>query len=158
MNGGCYMINYQKLIESNEDDEFVIHIQNEEELNLLVETLEKLDYEYVVPSLGTIREVTEKFAKEDGYDACWRISKQRGINYHPSVEHWKLFISDIYDIEDDRLVIHKGYTSKQAIQIEQQKLRNMMFLDDHKELYRKQFGLENATEKEIAEWLNTFYK
>ena len=74
------MINYQKLIESNEDDEFVIHIQNEEELNLLVETLEKLDYEYVVPSLGTIREVTEKFAKEDGYDACWRISKQRGIN------------------------------------------------------------------------------
>ena len=69
-----------------------------------------------------------------------------------------LFISDIYDIEDDRLVIHKGYTSKQAIQIEQQKLRNMMFLDDHKELYRKQFGLENATEKKIAEWLNTFYK
>ena len=79
---------FQKLIEKNENIELVVHIQTREELEELIVALETLNFEYAIP-LGSLREMAEQFIADDGYDGCWRISKERGVAYHPSVEHWK---------------------------------------------------------------------
>ena len=46
---------FQKLIEKNENIEFVAHVQTQEELEELILALETLDFEYAIP-LGSLRE------------------------------------------------------------------------------------------------------
>lgn len=112
---------FQKLIEKNENIEFVVHIQTREELEELIVALETLDFEYAIP-LGSLREMAEQFIADDGYDGCWRISRERGVAYHPSVEHWKWFTNDIVELQNGEIVFHDGYHTEEAVQIESKKL------------------------------------
>lgn len=143
---------FKKLINNNEGLEFVVHIQNKEELDELVTALEELDFEYAIP-LGTISEIAEEFVQEDGYDGCWRVSRDRGVAYNPSIEHWKLFTNDIVEVRDGKIQFHDNYASKEAIEIEKAKLRKAFFEEDE-EANLQLFGLENATAQEIEEWLS----
>lgn len=148
------MVNFEKYISQNEDIEFVVHTQNKEESEALIEALERLEFEYSVP-LWTIRELYESFVKDDGYDMCWRISRERGVSYNPSVEHWKLFVHDIVEVQNDEIVFHEGYCSKESAEIEKNKLRKAFFEDESKDCHRKNFGLEHASDEEIENWLKT---
>lgn len=92
------MVDFKKYISQNEDIEFVVHTQNQEEAEALIEALESLEFEYSVP-IWTIREIYESFVKDDGYDICWRISRERGVAYNSSVKHWKLYVRDIVEFQ-----------------------------------------------------------
>lgn len=146
------MKDFKELIIKNPDAEFVVHTKNKQQLDELVSALEELDFEYAVP-LGTIGEMAEQFAHEDGYDGCWRISRERGIAYNPSVEHWKFFTNDIVEIQNGEIAFHEGYLTREDAEIEKNKLRRAFFDDEDKEVNLKLFGLENRSPKEIEQWL-----
>lgn len=137
----------KELIQKNEDIEFVFHVQSEAELEELVTALEALDYEYAIP-LGTIREMAEDFVSTDGYDGCWRISRERGIAYNPSVEHWKCYVNDIAEYKDGVIAIFKNYTPEQR-ETERRKLRFAFFEDEDRKYALQLFKLTEATPEEI---------
>lgn len=146
------MRSFRELMEKNEGAEFVIHTQSKAELDELVSALEELGYEYAIP-LGTIREMADSFAAEDGYDGCWRISRERGVAYNPSVEHWRFFTNDIVEIRDGEIAFNEGYADKRAAEIEERKLRKAFFEDEDREHALKLFGLDNASREEIEDRL-----
>ncbi|MBD5384036.1 MAG: hypothetical protein HDR72_03440 [Ruminococcaceae bacterium] len=146
------MTDFKELILKNPDVEFVVHVQNKQELDALVAALEKLEFEYAIP-LGTVGEMAESFVREDGYDGCWRVSRERGVAYNPSVEHWKFFTNDIVEIRDGEIAFHEGYASEKAARIEENKLRKAFFDDEYGKDALKLFGLEKRSVEEIEQWL-----
>lgn len=146
------MTEFKELMLKNPDSDFAVHVQNKQELEELVVALEELGFEYALPFLGTISEMAEQFANEDGYDGCWRVSREKGVAYNPSVEHWRLYTNDIVEKRGGEIVFFDGYT-KQAAEIEKNKLRRQFFEDDDKDVYLRQFGLENRSRGEIERWL-----
>lgn len=146
------MRDFKELIQKNPNAEFVVHTQNKRELDALVAALEDLGFEYAIP-LGTISEMAESFAREDGYDGCWRVSRERGVAYNPSVEHWKFFTNDIVEMCDGEIVFHDGYTSEAAA-VEESKLRHAFLEDEDREYNLRLFGLENSSAEEIERWLS----
>lgn len=145
------MKDFKELITQNPDTEFVVHTKNKQQLDELVAALEELGFEYAVP-FGTIREMAEQFALEDGYDGCWRISRERGVAYNLSVEHWKLFTNDIVEIRNNEITFHEGYLTHEDAEIEKNKLRRAFTDDEDGEVNLKLFGLENRSPKEIEQW------
>ena len=145
------MTEFKELITKNPGVEFVVHTINKQQLDELVAALEEFGFEYVVP-LGTIREMAENFAREDGYDGCWRISRERGVAYNPSVEHWKFFTNDIVEIKNGEIAFHEGYTSRESAQIEENKLRKAFADEEDGESNLRLFGLENSSAQEIEQW------
>lgn len=146
------MSKFKDIILKNPGVDFVVHITNKLQLDELVTTLEELGFEYAVP-LGTIREMAESFAAEDGYDGCWRVSRERGVAYNPSVEHWKFFTNDIVEIQNEEIVFHEGYPTRADAELEKAKLRRAFADPDDGEVNRRLFGLENSSEDEIEQWL-----
>lgn len=145
------MVDFKELITKNPGVEFVVHTTNKQQLDGLVAALEDLGFEYAVP-LGTICEMAKQFALEDGYDGCWRISRERGVAYNPSVEHWKLFTNDIVEIRNDEIAFHEGYLTREDAQIEENKLRKAFADDEDGESNLRLFGLENSSVEEIEQW------
>lgn len=142
----------KELILKNSGLEFVVHIKNKQELDKLVDTLEELGFEYAVP-LGTIAEMAERFAAEDGYDGCWRISRERGVAYDPSVEHWRLYTNDIVELRNGEIVFCEGYPTRVDAELEKSKLRKAFADPDDGEWHRKLFDLESLSAEEIERWL-----
>lgn len=151
------MRDFKELIAKNPNAEFVVHTTNKQQLDSLVTALEELGFEYAVP-LGTIREMAESFAREDGYDGCWRISRERGVAYNPSIEHWRLFTNDIVEIRNNKIAFHEGYTSRESAKIEENKLRRAFADDVDGEVNLKLFGLENRSTEEIEQWLTEKFR
>lgn len=147
------MTDFKELILKNPGVEFVVHTQNKRELDALVAVLEELGFEYAIP-LGTISEMAEDFVREDGYDGCWRVSRERGVAYNPSVEHWKFFTNDIVEIQNGEIVFHDGYVSAEAARIEENKLRKAFFEDENSADALRLFGLESLSAEDIGKWLN----
>ena len=145
---------FRELLEKNEGAEFVIHVQSEEELEELVTALEALGYEYALPFLGTIRELAEGFREDDGADGCWRISRERGVAYNDSVEHWRFFSNNIVEMRDGSIAYNDGDYDDRAAAVEKEKLRYAFFEDEDKDNARKLFGFENAADADIKKWLD----
>ena len=145
---------FRELLEKNEGAEYVIHVQSEEELEELVTALEALEYEFCLPFLGTIREKAAEFSSEDGADGCWRISRERGVAYNPSVEHWRFYFNDIVEMSDGSIAYNDGDYDDRAAAVEKEKLRYAFFEDEDKENARKLFGFENAADSDIQKWLD----
>ena len=144
---------YKELIEKNPGVEFVIHTQNEAELREMVDTLEELGFEYALPFLGSIRELAEQFSEEDGVDGCWRISRDRGVAYNASVEHWRFYIKDIVEKRNGVIIFNDGDYDKSAAAIEKKKLHFQFFQDEDKEYARQLFGFADSSDDEIKKWL-----
>lgn len=140
---------FKELILKNPGAEFVVHVTDKQQLDELVSALEELGFEYAVP-LGTIGEMAESFAREYGYDGCWRVSRERGVAYNPSIEHWKLFTNDIVELQNDEIAFHESYTSRRDAEIEENKLRKAFFEDEDN---LRLFGLEDCSLEEIERWL-----
>lgn len=145
------MSEFKRIIVKNPDVDFVVHITNKQQLDELVAALEELGFEYAVP-LGTIREMAESFAAEDGYDGCWRVSRGRGVAYNPSVEHWRLFTNDIVELRNGEIVFHEGYPTRADAELEKSKLRKAFADPDDGEVNRRLFGLENSSFNEREQW------
>lgn len=146
------MSKFKEIILKNLDVDFVVHITSRAQLDELVAVLEELGFEYAVP-LGSIAEMAESFAAEDGYDGCWRISRGRGVAYNPSVEHWRHFTNDIVELRDGEIVFCDDYPTREAAELEKSKLRRAFADPDEGEVNRRLFGLENSTAEEIEKWL-----
>ncbi|WP_295154261.1 hypothetical protein [uncultured Ruminococcus sp.] len=144
---------FKELLEKNEGAEFVIHVQSEEELEELVTALEALEYEFCLPFLGTIREKAAEFSAEDGADGCWRISRERGVAYNPSLEHWRFYFNDIVELRDGVIVFNEGGYDEYSAAIEKEKLRIAFFEDEDKGYARQLFGLSDADDADIEKWL-----
>lgn len=151
------MTDIKELILKNPGLEFVFHVRDERELDLLVDALEELGLEYAVP-LGTVREMAEEFSRTDGFDGCWRVSRERGVAYNPSVEHWKFFTGDIVEFRDGEIAFHEGYRSKEDALIEKNKLRYAFLEDEDREYALRLFGLEDRSRGEIEEWLDEKFR
>lgn len=147
------MTDIRELIQKNPSLDFVFHVRNKRELDLLVDALEELGFEYAIP-LGTIREMAEEFSRTDGYDGCWRVSRERGVAYNGSVEHWKFFTADIVEFQNGEIAFHEGYRSKEDALIEKNKLRYAFFEDGDKEYALRLFGFETSSREEIERWLD----
>ncbi|SEK84403.1 hypothetical protein [Ruminococcus albus] len=145
---------FRELLEKSEGAEYVIHVQSEEELEELVTALEALEYEFCLPFLGTIREKAAEFSSEDGADGCWRISRERGVAYNPSVEHWRFFSNNIVEMRDGSIAYNDGDYDDRAAAVEKEKLRYAFFEDEDKDNARKLFGFENAADADIQKWLD----
>lgn len=145
---------FRELLEKNEGAELVIHVRSAEELEELVTALEALDYEFCLPFLGTIHEKAAEFSAEDGADGCWRISRERGVAYNPSVEHWRFYTNDIVELRDGTIVFNEGDYDERAAAIEKKKLRFAFFEDENKVYARQLFGFANSDDAEIEKWLD----
>lgn len=146
------MSEFKRIILKNPGVDFVVHITSREQLDELVAVLEELGFEYAVP-LGTIAEMAERFAAEDGYDGCWRVSRERGVAYNPSVEHWRHFTNDIVELRNGEIVFHEGYPTRTDAELEKSKLRKAFADPDNGEWHRRLFDLENSSADEIEKWL-----
>ena len=143
------MYDIKALIEKNEGKEFVFHTRTEEELDALVDALEELDFEFSLPFLGTIREMAAQFSEEDGFDGCWRISRERGVAYNDSVEHWRMYTNDIVEIRNGEIEFNDGFLTQTDADIEAEKLRRQFHGEDAnyvKQLFRL---ADDAGEEEI---------
>lgn len=147
------MTDIRELIQKNPSLDFVFHVRNKQELDHLVDALEELGFEYAIP-LGTIREMAEEFSRTDGFDGCWRVSRERGVAYNESVEHWKFFTADIVEFQNGEIAFHEGYRSKEDALIEKNKLRHAFFEDEDKEYALRLFGFESSSREEIERWLD----
>lgn len=147
------MSEFKRIILKNPGVDFVVHITSKAQLDELVSVLEELGFEYAIP-LGTIAEMAEQFAQEDGYDGCWRVSRERGVAYNPSVEHWRLYTNDIVELRNGEIVFCDDYPTREAAELEKSKLRKAFSDPDNGEIHRQLFDLENSTAEEIEQWLN----
>jgi len=100
----------EKIIEDERNTglDFVVHVQNQSELNDLIEVLTKLEFRIQLAfEEQTLAEWMEEAAAEDDYDTCFRIRNRaddRCVAYNPSIEHWKKYCKDILEIRDGELV------------------------------------------------------
>lgn len=76
--------------------DFIVHIQNKNELEDLIEVLKKLEFKIQLSlKEQTLREWMEELSKEENYDTCFRIRNREDdkcVAYNPSVKHWRIFI------------------------------------------------------------------
>lgn len=88
--------------------DFVMHIQNKNELDELIEVLTKLEFRIQLSLKDqTLGEWMEEMAGEDGYDTCFRIRNRaddRCVACNPLIEHWRAYCNDILEIRDGELV------------------------------------------------------
>lgn len=140
------------LISRNEGVDFVFHVRSEQELNVLVDALEELDFEFAIPFLGTVREMAAQFSAEYGFDGCWRVSRERGVAYNPSVEHWRLFCGDIVEFGSEGICFNEGYTNEEDAKIEAEKLRQAFYGEDA-ENTRMIFRMTDADDEQIERFI-----
>lgn len=146
--------------ERNVGLDFVVHIQNKNELEDLIEVLTKLKFE-IQPSLeyDNLRKWMEDIGKDDNYDTCFRIRNReddRCVAYNPSVEHWRMFCNDIFEIRNGELEFNEGDYTLETAKIEAKKI----FKETEDKVYgstnRDTFGFtKKMSENEIIQWLMT---
>lgn len=146
--------------ERNVGLDFVVHIQNKNELDDLIEVLTKLEFEIQLSfEYDNLRKWMEDIGKDDNYDTCFRIRNReddRCVAYNPSVEHWRRFCNDIFEIRNGELEFNEGDYTLETAKIEAKKI----FKETEDEVYgsanRNTFGFtKKMSEDEIVQWLMT---
>lgn len=131
--------------------DFIVHVQNKEELLELISVLEDNDFIVQLNLDGsTLREWMMDIGEEYSYDACFRIRNRKDdkcIAFNPSVEHWRVFNGDILEIRDSKLEFNEGEYSIEAAKIEARKL----WEDINDDPYNNVFDLcKDATRDQIV--------
>lgn len=146
--------------ERNVGLDFVVHIQNKNELEDLIEVLTKLKFEIQLSlEYDNLRKWMEDIGKDDNYDTCFRIRNReddRCVAYNPSVEHWRMFCNDIFEIRNGELEFNEGDYTLETAKIEAKKI----FKETEDKVYgstnRDTFGFtKKMSENEIIQWLMT---
>lgn len=144
--------------ERNVGLDFVVHIQNKDELNDLIEVLTKLGFEIQLSlKYDNLKLWMEDIGKDDNYDTCFRIRNRKDdkcVAYNPSIEHWRMFCNDIFEIRNGELEFNEGDYDLDSAKIEAKKI----FKETEDEVYgsvnRNTFGFtKKMSEEEIIKWL-----
>lgn len=136
--------------------DFVVHIQNQGELQDLAEVLVKAGFEIQFSlEYDDLREWMEAVGREDGYDTCFRIRNREGDKcaaYNPSIEHWRKYCGDILELRDGELTYHEGVYDLRAARTEAGKIWRQ--LQEDEEIVMSLFEFKkDITEDEIVQWL-----
>lgn len=90
--------------ERNVGLDFIVHIQNENELNDLINVLTRCNFEIQFAleySSGELKRWMEDIGRDYNYDTCFRVRNREDdkcVAYNPSIEHWRCFCNDIFEI------------------------------------------------------------
>ena len=139
--------------ERNTNIDFVVHIKNEEELNVLIEVLEKYNFFIQFTCINeTLREWMNRTALENNYDTCFRIRNRENdkcVAYNPSLEHWRLWCNDIIEFENDEIVFFEGKYNRSTAEVEAEKI--IENIKNGEENLKEKYG--NKTKEQIIEVL-----
>ena len=101
----------------------------------------------------------EDIGKDDNYDTCFRIRNRkddRCVAYNPSVEHWRMFCNDIFEIRNGELEFNEGDYTLETAKIEAKKIFNETEDEVYGSANRNTFGFtKKMSEDEIIQWLMT---
>lgn len=132
--------------------DFIVHIQNRNELNDLIEVLTNTGFEIQLSlKEQTLGEWMEEAAGEDNYDTCFRIrnrAEDRCVAYNPSVEHWRMFCNDIFEIRNGELEFNKGKYTEDTARIEARKIWKLINEEDFGDDYFRSFGFSSKMSEE----------
>lgn len=147
--------------ERNMGLDFIVHIQNKNELEDLIEVLTKLEFQIQLSlKEQTLKEWMEELAEEENYDTCFRIRNRkddRCVAYNPSVEHWRMFCNDIFEIRNGELEFNEGNYDLGSAKIETEKIWTEM--QNSKKFIIDLFGFkEGISKEEITQWLLERFK
>lgn len=138
--------------------DFIVHIQNKNELEDLIEVLTKLEFEIQLSlKEQTLREWMEEVAKEENYDTCFRIRNREDdkcVAHNPSVEHWRIFYNDILEIRNGSLEYNEGDYTREAAKIEAEKVWKAINDGDYGNDRLQILGLRKGINKEeVMQWV-----
>lgn len=160
MGKGVKMKRLEKIIndERNMGLDFIVHIQNKNELEDLIEVLTKLEFQIQLSlKEQTLKEWMEELAKEENYDTCFRIRNRkddRCVAYNPSVEHWRMFCSDIFENRNGELEFNEGNYDLNSARIEAKRIWKLINEENFGDTHFSRFGFSTKTsEKEIIQCL-----
>lgn len=144
--------------ERNVGLDFVVHIQNKDELNDLIEVLTKLGFEIQLSlKYDNLKLWMEDIGKDDNYDTCFRIRNRKDdkcVAYNPSIEHWRMFCNDIFEIRNGELGFNEGDYDLDSAKIEARKIFKETEDEVHGSVNRNTFGFtKKMSEEEIIKWL-----
>ncbi len=142
--------------------DFVVHIQNQNELEDLIDVLEKLGFEIQLSlKEQTLRDWMEELAEEKNYDTCFRIRNREDdkcVAYNPSVEHWRVFYNDILEIRNGNLEYNEGFYTREAAEIETEKVWRAINDRDYGKDRLHILGLmEGVSKEEVMQWVLRHY-
>lgn len=148
--------------ERNMGLDFIVHIQNKNELEDLIEVLTKLEFGIQLSlKEQTLKEWMEELAEEENYDTCFRIRNRkddRCVAYNPSVEHWRIFFNDIIEIRNGSLEYNEGYYIREAAKIETKKVWKAINDKDYGNDRLQTFGFRKGISKEeVMQWVLRHY-
>lgn len=138
--------------EENINQDFVIHIKNQDELHDLIKVLEKHKFEVELNLFQeSLSEWMCRVAAEDKYDTCFRIRNSiddRCVAWNPSIEHWRLYCDNIIEQEGGKIVFNEGKYTPKAAEIEADKIISMI---EEGDCLKNIYG--NMTKKQIIDLL-----
>ena len=101
--------------ERNVGLDFIVHIQNENELNDLINVLTRCNFEIQFAleyNPDELKRWMEDIGKDNNFDVCFRIRNREDdkcVAYNPSIEHWRCFCNDIFEIRDGLIPAYVVY-------------------------------------------------
>ena len=95
------MENLRSIIENNPDAEFVVITHNKEEYQSFRDIVLNMLFDFVIKICEDNKEAMDNIAKDYNYVGGWRVSKDRGIAFNESIEHWKEYYDDILEVRED---------------------------------------------------------
>ena len=148
--------------ERNVGLDFIVHIQNKNELNDLIDVLTRCDFEIQLAleySPDELKRWMEDIGRDYNYDTCFRIRNREDdkcVAHNPSVEHWRCFCNDIFEIRDGELEFNEGDYTLETARIEAKKIYEEIKDDKCESHSMKIFGFDRKMdENEIMQWLLT---
>ena len=141
--------------------DFVVHIQNKNELGDLIEVLTKIGFEIQLSlEYDNLKNWMEDIGRDDNYDTCFRIRNREDdkcVAYNPSIEHWRMFCNDIFEIRNGELEFNEGDYDLDSAKIETEKIWTEM--QNSREFIIDLFGFkEGISKEEITQWLLERFK
>lgn len=138
--------------------DFVVHIQNKSEFDDLIEVLTKLDFEIQFTlEECTLKEWMKQCAEEENYDTCFRIRNRENdkcVAYNPSIEHWRMFCNDIFEMCNGELEFSEGNYDLRSALMEAKRIWKLINNEDFGANHFRGFKFSNKmSEKEIAQCL-----
>lgn len=138
--------------------DFIVHIQNKQELNDLIDVLIRNHFEIQLAieyNPNELKRWMEDIGNDYNYDVCFRIRNReddRCVAFNPSVEHWRMFYNDILEIRNGELEFNEGDYTLDAAKIETEKIWKEIQEDGGCSL--KIFEFENGiTKEEVMQWV-----
>lgn len=142
--------------EKNIGLDFIVHIQNKNEMEALIEVLTKLGF-VIQFSLeyDDLKSWMEDIGRDYNYDVCFRIRNREDdkcVSYNPSIEHWRFYCNDILEICNGKLELNTGDYDFDSAKIEAEKIWDE--IRESEELKVNLYGFKKGiSKKEIMQWL-----